>query len=39
MIAQTSLTSWFGSIISVLPFISSWYAMFMPIELSPGDEV
>ena len=39
MMAHTSLTSRFGSIISVPRFISSWYAMFIPIELSPGDEV
>jgi len=38
-IAQTSLTSLFGSIMRRLPFISPWYATFMPIELSPGDEV
>ncbi len=39
MIAHTSFTSRFGSIISRLPFISSCQATFMPIELSPGDDV
>ena len=39
MMAHTSFTSRFGSIIVRPPFISSWYATFMPMELSPGDEV
>jgi hypothetical protein len=39
MIAQISLTSRLGSIVTVPPFMSAWYAMFMPIELSPGDDV
>jgi hypothetical protein len=39
MIAQISLTSRLGSIIRREPFISSCQATFMPIELSPGDDV
>src|SRR5438270_599380 len=35
--AHTSFTSLLGSIMKRLSFISSWYAMFIPIELSPGD--
>ena len=39
MIAHTSFTSRFGSIISSPWLINSWKARFIPIELSPGDEV